>query len=187
VKSHTAKAMRLRLAAVLLLVPTILWATTVIPLSVEKLASLSSHVIEGRAIASTSQWNAEHTLIFTYTQFAVTRTLKGQAPATVMVRQLGGTVDGVTQKVSGVHQIRVGDESLLFLQPSQLADGALVITGLMQGNFVMRHTPEGKTVVSNGMPEASEYRPSTGQVTSYRGSNLRLEELESRVQKAVQK
>ncbi len=67
----------------------LLYATTVIPMDVDKLASVSTHIVEARAVQSVSQWNADHTLILTYTQFAVTRTLKGQAPATFMVRQLG--------------------------------------------------------------------------------------------------
>jgi hypothetical protein len=170
-----------------LALPVMLYATTVIPMGVEKLASVSTHIVEARAVKSVSQWNAEHTLILTYTQFAVTRTLKGQAPGTIMVRQLGGTVDGVSQKVAGVRHWRPGEEAVLFLQPSSIPDGALVVTGLMQGNFLMRHTPQGHIFVSNGMPEASEYHAATGDVTGYRGSNLRLEDLESRIQKAVQK
>ncbi len=171
----------------LLALPVLLNATTVVPMDVDKLASVSTHIVEARAVQSTSQWNAEHTLIFTYTQFALTRTLKGQAPATFMVRQLGGTVDGITQNVAGVRHWRPGEEAVLFLQPSSISDGALVVTGLMQGNFLMRHTPQGQTFVSNGMPEASAYHTATGEVTSYRGSNLRLKDLESRIQKAVQK
>jgi hypothetical protein len=170
-----------------LALPVVMYATTVIPMGVEKLASVSTHIVEARAVQSASQWNTEHTLILTYTQFEVTRTLKGQVPATFMVRQLGGTVDRITQKVAGVRHWRPGEEAVLFLQPSSIADGALVVTGLMQGNFLMRHTPQGQTFVSNGMPEASELRAASGEVTGYRGSNLRLKDLESRIQKAVQK
>jgi len=178
-----------RLSVLLLLfaLPVMLNATTVIPMGVEKLASVSTHIVEARAIETVSQWNAEHTLIFTYTRFEPTRTLKGQVPPTFMVRQIGGTVDGITQKVAGVRHWRPGEESVLFLQPSSIADGALVVTGLMQGNFLMRHTPGGQIFVSNGMPEASEYHAASGEVTGYRGNNLRLNDLESRIQKAVQK
>jgi len=148
---------------------------------------MSTHVVEGKAVSSTSQWNSDHTFIFTYTQFEVQKTLKGQAPNAVTVRQIGGTVDGITQKVAGVRHWRPGEEAVLFLQPSSLPDGALVVTGLMQGNFLMRRTPEGQTYVSNGMPEAFEYQAAAGEVTSYRGNTMRLDELESRIQKAVVK
>lgn len=180
--------MKRRLVLLLALaVPALLYGTTVIPMDVEKLASVSTHIVEARAVRTVSQWNAEHTLILTYTSFEVRRTLKGETPPTIMVRQLGGTVDGISQRVAGVRHWRPGDEAVLFLQPSSIPDGALVVTGLMQGNFLMRHTPQGQTFVSNGMPEASEFHAATGAVTNYRGRNLRLEDLESRIQKAVGK
>jgi hypothetical protein len=174
--------------AFFLLVAAPVWlrATTVVPMGVENLSHVSTHIVEGRALESISQWNPEHTLILTYTRFAVSRTLKGQAPGTIMVRQLGGTVDGVTQKVSGVRHWRPGEEAVLFLQPSSIADGALVVTGLMQGNFLMRRTAEGQTLVSNDMPEVSQYQASSAKVARFRGNTMRLEELESRIQKAVQ-
>ncbi len=85
-----------------------------------------------------------------------------------MVRQIGGTVEGITQKVAGVRHWSPGEDAVLFLQPSPAADGTLVVTGLMQGNFLMRRTRAGHTYVS-------------------RGNIMRLEELESRIQKAVEK
>ena len=177
-----------RIALLLVLtIPAMLWATTVIPMDVEKLTAVSTHIVEGRALDSTSQWNSEHTLIFTYTRFQVTRALKGEAPATIVVRQLGGTVDGISQRVAGVRPWRAGEEALLFLQPSTIPDGALVVTGLMQGNFLLRRSPQGVTYVSNGMPDASEYRVASGEVATYQGSKMRLAEMEARIQKAVQK
>ena len=56
-------------------------ATTVIPMSVEKLVSASSHVVEATAVQAWSEWNPQHSIIFTYTKFQVTRHLKGQVPA----------------------------------------------------------------------------------------------------------
>jgi hypothetical protein len=175
------------LGLLLLAVPATALATTVIPMDVEALTRASSHVIEARALSSTSQWNPEHTFIFTYTHFDVTRALKGDAHGPVVVRQIGGTVDGITQKVAGVHHWRAGDQAVLFLQPNPAADGTLVITGLMQGNFLVRHTVWGEVHVSNGMPDVMAYRPQAGGVTGYRGNTMRLDELETRVQKAVEK
>jgi hypothetical protein len=179
--------MKRRLVLLTLALPVLLYGTTVIPMDVEKLASLSTHIVEARAGRSVSQWNAEHTLILTYTNFEVRRTLKGQMPHTILVRQLGGTVNGISQRVAGVRHWRPGDDAVLFLQPSSVPDGALVVTGLMQGNFLMRHTPQGQTFVSNGVSETSELRATTSEVTDYRSKKLRLEDLESRIQKAVGK
>ncbi len=163
------------------------FATTVIPLSVENLTAISSHVVEGRAISSWAQWNATHTVIFTYTKFQVLRTLKGEAPAIIFVRQLGGTLDGTTEKVAGVRQWKIGEQALLFLRPGEIRDGSLVVTGLMQGNFLIYRGPGGESLVSNGAPDVSAYKASKSAVTAYSGSAMRLQEMESRVQKAVQR
>lgn len=163
------------------------FATTVIPLSVENLTAISSHVVEGRAISSWTQWNATHTVIFTYTKFQVQRTLKGEAAATMVVRQLGGTLDGTTEKVAGVRQWKIGEQALLFLRPGEIRDGSLVVTGLMQGNFLIYRGPTGENLVSNGAPNVSAYRASTTPITTYSGSAMRLQEMEGRIQKAVQR
>ncbi len=163
------------------------FATTVIPLSVENLTNISSHVIEGRAISSWTQWNGPHTVIFTYTKFQVLRSLKGPASATIVVRQLGGTLDGTTEKVAGVRQWKIGEQALLFLRPGEIRDGSLVVTGLMQGNFLIYRSPTGESLVSNGAPDVSVYKASKSAVTAYSGSAMRLQDIEGRVQKAVQR
>lgn len=160
-------------------------ATTVIPLSVENLTQISSHVVEGHAVSSWAQWNAAHTVIFTYTEFQVSRTLKGQTGSAVVVRQLGGSLDGITEKVAGVRHWQTGDQALLFLRPGEAQDGSLVVTGLMQGNFLVYHAPNGETLVSNGAPDTSAYRVGAPEVTTYKGSAMRLDEMENRILKAV--
>jgi hypothetical protein len=163
------------------------FATTVIPLSIEDLTQISSHVVEARALESWPQWNAAHTVIFTYTKFEVHRALKGEAPSTIVVRQIGGTLGGTTQRVSGVRHWKAGEHAVLFLRPGEIRDGSLVVTGLVQGNFMMYRGPAGENLVSNGAPETSAYRVSSAEVTGYKGSAMRLDEIEGRIQKAVQK
>ena len=162
------------------------FATTVIPLSVEELVQISSHIIEGRAVQSWSQWDANHNFILTYTKFQVQHTLKGQVGQEIIVRQLGGTVDGITQTVSGIHHWRVGEQAVLFLRPGRIMDGSLEVTGLVQGNFLVRTGPNGEKLVSNGVPGVSSLKPGASMATQYRGSAMRMQDLESRVQKVVQ-
>jgi hypothetical protein len=162
----------------------LLSATTIIPVSVERLTTESSHVVEARALSSWSQWNPQHSLIFTFTKFEVSRTLKGQAPSTIVVKQIGGSAEGYTQKVAGVRHWREGDQAVLFLHPSPSGDGTLEVTGLMQGDFRMHAAPSG-TTVSNGVAGVTSYDQNSQQTAPYQGSGMRLEDLESRVQKAV--
>lgn len=159
-------------------------ATTVIPLSLEQLTQASTQVVEGRAIQSWSQWNPSHSFILTYTQFQVARTLKGETSTTLVIQQLGGKLDGITQRVSGVHVWNSGEKAVLFLRPGQVNDRSFVLTGLVQGNFRMTSSAGGATMVSNGVPAVSAYKVSTGQISAYRGSAMSLRELESRVERA---
>lgn len=175
--------MKLRYGGLILL-SAVVSATTIIPVSVERLANESSNIVEGTAVGSWSDWNPQHTLIFTYTRFQVAQNLKGNAPQTVIVKQPGGTAGHYTQRVAGVRHWRTGESAVLFLSPSGAADGTLQVTGLMQGNFLMHASPQGHVTVSNGVPEVSSYQE--GQITSYHGTGMTLSQLESRIRKAVQ-
>src|SRR3954465_3004164 len=108
---------------------TALVATTIVPMSVEKLTANSTDVVEAPAIDARLSWDADRTKIYTYTRFEVRRTLKGTAPNVITVKQMGGHADGYTQKVSGVRHWQPGDEAVLFLQPSTANDGTLIVTG----------------------------------------------------------
>lgn len=173
---------RLLLLLAACLVCTLSFATTVVPMSIERLADASSHVVEGVAGRSYSQWNASHTRIFTYTTFHVTRALKGTAPATIVVKQMGGQADGYEQKVAGVRQFKNGEQAVLFVHPSQANDGTAVITGVVQGNFSVT-SEKGEETVSNGMANVEQL--SQGSVAHYVGAHMRLSQLESIVHAAV--
>ncbi len=159
-------------------------ATTVIPMSVEKLAAESSAIVYAQALDHSSSWNPEHTRIFTYTRFRVLQTWKGSIHPTITVRQLGGHAGGYNMKVAGVRHWNNGDEAVLFLQPSPAADGSFAVTGLMQGDFRVAHLVSGRTVVSNGVPETKELAGS-GEVRAYQGTNMTLEQLQQRVKASL--
>jgi hypothetical protein len=173
------------LLTALLCMGTAGWATTVIPMDVERLTAGSSHVLHGRAIESWSAWDPEGRLIHTYTRFEVMRAMKGAVRESVIVRQLGGRAGGYRQKVGGVRHFMPGEEAVLFLRPSRAADGTLVVTGLMQGNFRVQRLETGEVRVSNGAPDAQAYDPEAGVVRQYRGAHMTLDELEARVRRAI--
>jgi len=156
-------------------------ATTVVRRSLEELARDSALIVHGRAGASSTRW--ERGVLHTYTRIEVERTLKGSAASTVIVKQMGGRTEAYTQKVSGVRHWIEGEEVVLFLRPAESGD-AYVVTGLMQGNFIVRRQ-NGQTVVSNGVPDAGAREARNGNVSDYRGTELTLEQLEQRIRKAV--
>ena len=152
----------------------------------EEIARRADVAVEARALDSWSQWNPQHTIIYTYTKFAVEKNLKNAAGDAILVRQMGGSAGGYTQKVSGVRPWQPGERAALFLQRSNDNSGALVVVGLMQGNFLMRQEPSGDMTVSNGVPGAAAFDRNQHTVGSYHGQRMTLRELEARVQKAAQ-
>jgi hypothetical protein len=144
----------------------------------------ASTIVEARALDSWSAWDQNDHMIYTYTRLAVTKTLKGAPGQYVVVRQMGGSADGYTQRVSGVRQFLPGDETVLFLRPSVAGNGLQAIVGLMQGNFrVVRSA--GEVTVSNGVPDVSQYQGAGHATGIYTGTRMTLRELENRVSKAA--
>lgn len=168
-------------------------ATTVFPMSVERLTDISSDVVVGHAVKSWSSWNAQHTLIVTYTQFAVDNRLKGAGGAMVTVKQPGGSDEGYTQHVAGVRPWSRGESAVLFLRRSQSGD-ALVVSGLIQGDFRIRRTASGTLVADNGLEDGAlaagreqvqEFNPADKSISPYLGHRMTLDQLQQRVRSRI--
>ena len=184
------------IALAVLVVGMWLSATTVIPMSIEELASAATHIIRAHVIDSSSAWDDTHSTIYTYTRFQADETLKGSQSAVVIVKQLGGSAGGYTLHVAGVHAWSKGENVVLFLRPSSGHDGTFSVVGLMQGDFRLRRAASGELMADNGLhlsaatamspvDDAHAYSPSTKHLSVYSGSQLTLGELESRVRVAV--
>ena len=170
------------LGVFVLLLMKVAAATTIVPMSVEDLTHSAGRIVQGHAIKSWSQWNPEHTLIYTYTRFAVTSTLKGRAQKEIVVKQLGGRAGGYTQKISGVRQLQNGEQAVLFLRPSVANDDSMVVVGLMQGHYRIYQGASGEAMASNGVPQLqSMARESDGP----RGSDMSVGQLEQRIRRAL--
>jgi hypothetical protein len=108
-------------------------ATTMVSMSMQQLAQASSDIVQAHVVNQVSEWNTAHTQIVTITTLAVSQTLKGNVPATIQVRQLGGTVGNLTVSVPGDVAFRPQGEYVLFLEP---ADGSNYhVVGMTQGAY----------------------------------------------------
>ncbi len=108
-------------------------ATTMVSMSMEQLTQASSDIVQARVVNQVSGWNATHTQIVTITTLAVVQTLKGNAPSTVQVRQLGGSVGNMTVSVPGDIAFRPQGEYVLFLEPGGGSNYHVV--GMTQGAY----------------------------------------------------
>ncbi len=108
-------------------------ATTVKQLSLEQMVRGSQRIILGRCVSQETYWNKTRTRILTATRFAVTDNLKGESRGVATVMTVGGTLDGLTQVVSGTPKFRENEEVLLFLEAGK--GGYWILMGLSQSMF----------------------------------------------------
>jgi hypothetical protein len=100
----------------------------------------------GRCDSCSSRW--EGGSIYSYCEVSVLRAVRGSPQAdTVVVRQRGGVVDGLAQKVSHVTMVEPGGEYLLFLRQDDSGSWAPLTKGV---HLVVETADLGETV--DGQP-----------------------------------
>ena len=149
-----------------------LFATTVIKLSVDQLAYESDLIVRGVVTAKESAWNEKRTRIYTHTTLDVSQLIKSKLPhqSKVVIRQIGGEVDGLVQHVSGNAEFNQGEEVLVFLEKHPTAN-VMVVMGMAQGKFSIdrsQHPPRVqqkqthlKTIKHSTQPQIVDLRPRT--------------------------
>ena len=130
----------LSLVALLLILSAMpLSAAQFIEQSFDQVARGADYVVRGSVIDTWSAWDASHEVIYTYATLRVSRYFGEIAgPDTLVVREVGGTVDGYTQEAIGFPAIRRGEQVVLFL--SKWDDGSdLRIHAYNQGKYLVRN------------------------------------------------
>lgn len=123
-------------AVAVLMAATTASATIVKSLDLEEMAREADVIVHGTVERQSASWNEERTRIYTVTEVRVTEGLKGphQAGDVIRIRQLGGTVDGITQMIPGNAKLVRGEEVVLFLDRDEKKDLHYVV-GMAQGKF----------------------------------------------------
>jgi hypothetical protein len=75
-------------------------------------------------------------------EIQVSETLKGSPRKTVMVRQPGGVVGNIGQRVDGVASFDQGEEVVVFL--ARRPDDSFVVQGMAQGKFRVERSSDGR-------------------------------------------
>jgi hypothetical protein len=168
--------MRLRhIFALLMLVASCAWATTLEQLSVEQMIQQSSAIVRAKvtgSFAATRNGN-----IYTYYRLQVVENLKSTTPANAEVAVPGGTLGRMTQSVAGAPELRSGAEYVLFLWTSK--SGLTQIIGLSQGAFDVK-TSGGASML--GRPASAEQMlDALGNAVQDKGMALGLSDLRARV------
>lgn len=118
-------------------------ATVVLRVTPRELADKAELVIEGRVAAIDVRWDDDRTCINTYVTFTVERSLKGNAPGSMVITVPGGKVGDEEVRVDGTAQFARDEEAVVFLWRN--ARGEWGVLGEAQGKF--RLTKDAKTGV----------------------------------------
>ena len=154
----------LSLIALLLIVSAMpLSASQFIDQSFEQVARDATFVVRGSVIDTWSAWDDAHEVIYTYATLRVSRYFgEITGPDTLVVREVGGTVDGYTQEAIGFPAIRRGEQVVLFL--SQWDNSAdLRIHAFNQGKYLVRtRADRTEVLISDPVKQGEERLPSHG-------------------------
>ena len=123
-------------------------ASQFIDVPFERVARESSVIVRGTVESTYSAWDSAHEVIFTYATVRVDRYFGDTTgPDTLLVREVGGTVDGYTQEAIGFPAIRAGEDVVLLL--GQWEDSPdFRIHAFNQGKFLVRNRG-GRIVVTS--------------------------------------
>ncbi|MCA9520693.1 MAG: hypothetical protein KC609_06965 [Myxococcales bacterium] len=110
-------------------------ATVVIGLDKQTLVRDSDAVVIGKVV-SIASYREKDTSIWTATRIDVTRVLRGRISKGIyLLKQPGGTLDGVYRRVPGVAGFALNETVLLFLESH--ASRGHVVMGMAQGKFTV--------------------------------------------------
>jgi hypothetical protein len=143
-------------------------ATSAIMLSDTDLIVNSRMIVSGKVVSVTSDWDLTGTMVWTYVEINVERRLKGSLRDTTLVlKQLGGQVNGFGVTVAGQPEFTRGEHVLLYLNSG--VDGSLHSAHNFMGKFSIMRDSTGTEYVERFVnPNEVELlgQSSTGEVTN---------------------
>jgi hypothetical protein len=149
-------------------------SSTFLPLSLSRLVKRSTLVVVGNPISSQSHWAMVGTTerVVTDVTLEVSWTLRGRSVTgqDIVVRTLGGTVDGVAQIVYGEARLGIGQSCLLFLVPDP--SGVLQVMGMAQGHYPTRPDERGEWRILKSPGLEGVLRPELSAIEALDGQRL---------------
>lgn len=158
-------------------------ATTIARMSLAKMAQAAPLIVRARCAGNSVALDAGE--IWTFTSLQIEEAWRGEAPSKITVRLLGGTLGNITSHVSGVPQFRLGEEVILFLQPTKRGDFSVV--SWEQGTFRIARDPAGaQAYVTQDTASFATFDPATRHFHAAGIRHMPLETFRAQVQAALQ-
>lgn len=115
--------------------------------SIDELTNESTLIVKGQVVGKESYWNDAHNQIWSSIRVRISEYLKGEGGSEISLRVPGGTVRDTTLHVSDAAPFEVGEEVLLFLNPSSYYP----VVGWFQGKYRI----QGNQAINEIDPERS--------------------------------
>src|SRR3954463_15896975 len=125
---------------VFLLLASAASATTIVLPTDDQLIRKSPVIVEGTVISSAPVLRGDG--IWTETKLAVDRTLKGDVPTELTIREVGGEIDGRITKIFGSPVYQPGERVMAFLTPTARGDYQTI--DLFVGKFSEERAANGR-------------------------------------------
>lgn len=129
--------------------------------TLEELSAFATLVVRGHVAHVSTQWDPSVQAIYTYATIDISETWKGEPSSpSIVVKMLGGRVDGLELRVNGAPELTAGDEVALWLEVRP-RDGTLYPAGFSQGVKRLNQTPDSEIVRMREAAAASPPRAQT--------------------------
>lgn len=118
-------------------------------LNIEEMTEEAGIILEGKVTSVKSEWNYDHTQIYTFVEITVAEYIKGALEENeITLRVLGGAVGDTAMTIVEAPSFLSEEEVFLFLRPRYR--GLFPVIGLYQGKFHMEtDVKTGKKVLKN--------------------------------------
>jgi hypothetical protein len=126
----------------------------------EALARAAQVVVRGKVLSVEARWDEKHRAIHTYARVEVVERLKGGGSTVVEVRQPGGVVGPLGQHVAGAAAFRVGEETVLFLEP--VGSNVFTLTALSAGKVLLEGARARRELAGLAIPAGGKRLRSLG-------------------------
>lgn len=137
-------------------------ATVVVQVDRAQLVGMSDLVVRATVGNAQTRWSDDHARILTYTRLTVTQYLKGAGPAELVLRQMGGEIDGLVSRIAGDAHLTPGQEVVLCLRQG---DGVVFLTAMAQSAWYVTAQPGATPVASRDLSGLTFARMVDGRMT----------------------
>ncbi len=157
-------------------------STAMLQLGLKDLATGAEKIVQATVTAVVQQWNADHTVIYTYVRMVIKDDLLGsEEDNEIIIKQPGGSVGTLTLKVLGCAEYKVGEQNILFLSRDPATPAAYQTLGMYQGKYTIYTDNQQVARVSQDTTQSRTLYKAAGSMLLETGNSMTLDDFKQLV------